>query len=94
MAEPTAHTQTILRTANGLLSTSREMIERRGLTLIGIALANLCDQGAIQLVLPIDRARDLDVTIDRVRARYGSGAITRGVLVGRDPGVMVPLLPD
>jgi DNA polymerase IV len=94
MAEPTAHTQTILRTACGLLTASRPMIERRGLTLIGVALANLADQGAIQLALPLDRARGLDVTIDSVRARFGSGAITRGVLVGRDPGVVVPLLPD
>ena len=94
MAEPTAQTQTILTTASDLLTTSLPMIERRGLTLIGIALANLADQGAIQLVLPFDRTRELDVTLDRVRDRFGSAAITRGVLVGRDPGISVPLLPD
>jgi DNA polymerase-4 len=94
MAEPTEHTQTILKTANGLLRASMPMIERRGLTLIGIALANLADRGAIQLVLPFERARGLDATIDSVRDRFGSGAITRGALVGRDPGVWVPLLPD
>jgi DNA polymerase-4 len=70
------------------------MIERRGITLLGIALANLADQGAVQLVLPFDRRPDLDAAVDRVRDRFGSGAITRGVLVGRDPGVWVPLLPD
>jgi DNA polymerase IV len=70
------------------------MIERRGCTLIGIALANLADQGPIQLLLPLDRARDLDATLDRVRDRFGSGAITRGTLVGQDPGGWVPLLPD
>jgi DNA polymerase-4 len=94
MAEPTSHTHTILKTAHGLLTASRPMIDRRGLTLIGIALANLADQGAVQLALPLDRARDLDATIDRVRERFGSAAIVRGVLVGRDPGVVVPLLPD
>ena len=94
MAEPTAQTQTILKTASDLLTMSLPMIDRRGLTLIGIALTNLADQGAIQLVLPFDRSRELDVTLDRVRDRFGSAAITRGVLVGRDPGISVPLLPD
>jgi DNA polymerase-4 len=70
------------------------MVERRGLTLIGIALTNLSDQDAIQLSFPFDRARDLDATLDRVRDRFGSAAITRGVLVGRDTGWSVPLLPD
>jgi DNA polymerase-4 len=94
MAESTAQTQTILATAIALLNASMPTIERRGLTLIGIALANLDDQDAIQLVLPFDRGRDLDAAIDSVRERFGSAAITRGVLVGRDPGISVPLLPD
>ncbi len=94
MAEPTAHTQTLLKTASTLLLRSLPAIEQRGLTLIGVALANLIDEGAVQLVLPLDRARNLDATLDQVRDRFGSGAITRGVLVGRDPGIWVPLLPD
>jgi DNA polymerase-4 len=94
MGEPTAQTQTILRTATDLLSESMPMIRRRGITLIGIALTNLGDEGAIQLTLPLNRARDLDAALDQVRDRFGSSAITRGVLVGRDPGISVPLLPD
>jgi len=94
MPEATDQTPTLLHAANGLLRASRTMIERRGLTLLGIALANLSDAGAVQLVLPFDRARDLDTVVGRVRDRFGSAAITRGVLVGRDPGVVVPLLPD
>ncbi|MBV9603666.1 MAG: DNA polymerase IV, partial [Solirubrobacterales bacterium] len=94
MREATDQTPTILQAATGLLRASRPIIELRGLTLIGIALTNLSDAGAVQLVLPFDRARDLDAVVDRVRDRFGSGAITRGVLVGRDPGVWVPLLPD
>jgi DNA polymerase-4 len=54
----------------------------------------LCDEGGVQLVLPFVRSRALDETIDLVRERFGSAAITRGVLVGRDPGPWVPLLPD
>jgi DNA polymerase-4 len=94
LREATDQTPAILHAATGLLRASRPMIERRGLTLLGIALTNLSDAGAVQLVLPFNRARDLDTVVDRVRDRFGSGAITRGVLVGRDPGVWVPLLPD
>jgi DNA polymerase IV len=96
LAEATAQTQPILATARGLLTLATPMIERQGLTLVGVALANLADDGAIQLALPFDR-RDpgaLDVTLDKVRDRFGSAAVTRAVLLGRDPGLSVPLLPD
>ena len=94
MIEPTADTRTILATSGALLARSMPTIERRGLTLVGVALANLTDNGASQLALPFDRARELDTTLDQIRDRFGSAAITRGVLVGRDPGLWVPLLPD
>ena len=92
--EPTTRTTTILAIALALLRMSTPEIERRGLTLIGIALTNLSDEGAVQLTLPFDHARDLDTTLDSIRERFGSGAITRGVLVGRDPDPSVALLPD
>jgi DNA polymerase-4 len=94
MGEATADTHAILKIAIALLAQSRRMIERRGLTLIGLALTNLADEGAVQLVLPFERSRDLDRALDEVRERFGTAAITRGVLVGRDPGLAVPLLPD
>jgi DNA polymerase-4 len=94
LLEPTARSGTILRTALGLLRASMPTIERRGITLIGIALANLIDRGPIQLILPFDRIGDLEATLDSVRDRFGTSAITRGVLVGQDTGQWVPLLPD
>jgi DNA polymerase-4 len=96
LAEATAQTQVILATARGLLTTAMPMIERQGLTLVGIALGNLQDDGAVQLALPFDvrRASALDAALDTVRDRYGSAAITRAVLLGRDQGLTVPLLPD
>jgi DNA polymerase IV len=94
LAEATAHTQTILATARGLLAAALPTIERRGITLVGIALGNLEDDGAIQLALPFERAGALDTTLDEIRDRFGSSAVTRAVLVGRDPGITVPLLPD
>ena len=94
LSEPTAHTPTLLATANGLLRASQPLIERRGLTLIGVTLANLADEGAVQLTLPLDRARNLDAALDGIRDRFGSASLTRGVLVGREPGLTVPMLPD
>jgi DNA polymerase-4 len=96
LIEATAQTHTILTTARGLLTTAMPMIEHRGLTLVGLALSNLEDAEAIQLGLPLDgqRASALDITVDSVRDRFGSSAITRAVLLGRDPGVVMPVLPD
>jgi DNA polymerase-4 len=93
---PTAHTQTILLTARWLLAGATPEIERRGLTLVGIAVANLDDHEPLQLVLPLDRfsGSALDAALDEVRRRFGSAAVTRAVLLGREQGFTVPLLPD
>ena len=96
LPRPTAHTETILLTARWLLSAATPEIERRGLTLVGVAVANLEDDGAVQLVLPLDRYCDsaLDGALDEVRRRFGTTAVTRAVLLGREQGLSVPLLPD
>jgi DNA polymerase-4 len=92
----TAHTQTVLTTARGLLTTAVPMIERQGLTLVGVAVANLDNDSAIQLTLPFDRHSGdaLDAALDEARDRFGPTAVTRAVLLGRDPGLTVPMLPD
>ena len=66
------------------------------MTLVGLAVANLDDDVAVQLTLPFDRHAGgaLDAALDGVRERFGSSAVTRAVLVGRDHGPAVPLLPD
>jgi DNA polymerase IV len=94
LAEATTRTTTLLRVARGLLAASGAVIAQRGLTLIGIALTNLCDAKAIQLALPFDRTAGLDRAIDEVRDRFGSGVISRGTLVGQEVDIWVPLLPD
>ena len=71
------------------------LIERQGLTLVGLAVGNLDDAGAVQLTLPFDgRGSALDAALDDVRERFGSSAVTRTVLLGRDQGMSVPILPD
>ncbi len=94
IAEATSRTATLLRVARGLLAASSAVISRRGLTLIGISLTNLCDRDAVQLALPFDRTSGLDAALDELRERFGTKAISRGALVGRDEGPWVPLLSD
>jgi DNA polymerase-4 len=92
---PTSHSHTIMVTARGLLADAMPMIRRQGVTMVGVAVANLDDSGVIQLTLPFERHNGgLDAALDRVRDRFGSDAVTRAVLLGRDQGLTVPLLPD
>ena len=96
MPRATAQTQPILATARSLLAVAMPLIEAQGITLVGISVANLEDERAMQLALPVDAydAGALDTALDGVRERFGTGAITRGVLLGRDQGMTMPLLPD
>jgi len=92
----TAHTETILVTARALLATAMPLIEQLGLTLVGISVGNLDDDGAVQLTLPFDGHGDgaLDAALDDVRQRFGTAALTRVALLGHDPGLSMPMLPD
>jgi DNA polymerase-4 len=96
LPQATAHTRTILETARRLLAAARPAIERDGITLVGISVANLDDDGAVQLVLPLDGhdGLALDAVLDEIRGRYGPNAVVPAVLLGRDQGLTVPLLPD
>jgi len=96
LAQATAHTRTILTTVRALLATAMPLIGARGLTLVGVAVANLDDACAVQLVLPLDHENDqaLDEALDSVRDRFGSAAVTRAVLLGHGEGFSPPLLPD
>ena len=92
----TAQTHTILAVVRELVAAAMPLIEPRGLTLVGVTVANLDDGRALQLPLPFDRYSDgaLDAALDEARLRFGPSAVTRAVLVGRDSGPTVPLLPD
>jgi DNA polymerase IV len=95
MPRATAQTETILDAARDLLAAAVPLIVAQGLTLIGISLTNLQDSDRVQLTLTDDWRLDaLDAALDVVRERFGSAAMTRAVLVGRDSGIAMPLLPD
>ncbi len=95
----TSSTQPILAAARLLVASAAPLIAQRGLTLVGFAVSGIDRSGAQQLMLPFSQSRplaldDIDTAIDRVRDRYGKSALTRAVLVGRDPGLEMPHLPD
>ncbi len=101
LARATAQTRAVLDAARDLLAGAGPMIREKGLTLVGISLANLDQDGCDQLSLPLagrsagtHDARALDASVDGVRDRFGSSAITRAVLLGHHDRPSMPLLPD
>jgi len=92
----TWETDAVLGTARALLASVAPLIRAGGLTLIGISLTNLDDADAQQLELPF-AAREigrLDPALDGIRDKFGKEAVQRAVLLGRDPGWVIPQLPD
>jgi DNA polymerase-4 len=103
----TAATEVILYAARALVTAAGPLIAERGLTLVGFAVSNIDRDGATQLELPFPGGGNaataaltpldltaLDSAVDEVRQRFGNAAVMRGVLLGRDPGLEMPMLPD
>jgi DNA polymerase IV len=92
----TSSTEPVLAAARGLVAEAGPLIAERGLTLIGFSVANIDRSGTQQLELPFEDTPQfaLDDAVDLVRRRYGTAAVTRGVLLGRHPGLEMPHLPD
>ena len=95
MPRASSQTDVILQAARALLASATPLIAAQGLTLVGISLTNLEDADRIQLTLTEDWRPDaLDAALDEARDRFGTDAVRRAVLIGRDPGVVMPVLPD
>ncbi|MGW5452448.1 DNA polymerase IV [Nocardia sp. NPDC003979] len=96
LVEATDATTAIRQAAHRLLDTATPLIAERGITLIGLSLTNLDDADTMQLTLPLEPRADntLDATLDDLRRRFGSAAVTRAALLDRGEGLSVPLLPD
>jgi len=83
LPRPTAHTGTLLAAIQELVVAARPLVAEKGLTLVGISVANLSDDLPRQLILPFDDAdMALDTALDRVRERFGSRSVTRAVVLG------------
>lgn len=96
LAVRTDRTDVLLGIAHRLLMGAETDIAERGVTLIGVSLSHLTKTNAIQLELPLewnDGAR-LDTALDAVRDRFGTASVTRAALIGRDPGLSAPRLPE
>lgn len=93
---PSGQTEVIMTAALRLLSDAGPLIADRGCTLIGLSLANLDEYDSLQATLPLGGtdSTELDAAVDEIRRRWGSRTISRGVNVGQDPGLQVPMLPD
>lgn len=94
---PLCSSGAVLAVARHLLRSAGPLIDRYGLSMLGIAVSGLDGPGgSVQLELPIDASRDrlaLDLALDDIRNRFGPAAITRASLVGRDPGLASFLVP-
>ena len=94
LPRPTSATSAVLAEMRTLLDAERELIEERGLTMVGVTVSNL-QAGSRQLQLPIDERQGdvLDHVLDEVRDRFGSTSVTRASLLHRAPRLATWLFP-
>ena len=76
------------------LALARQDLKFRQLDLINEKNLLLPDLRFTSTYAPNGLGSTLDGALDDVRDRFGSAAVTRAVLLCRDPGLSVPLLPD
>jgi DNA polymerase IV len=95
LPHPTDGTGAILAAARVLLEAATPLIERRGITLIGVAVSNLTEDGGGQLELPLDGPLDqaLDAAIDEIRERFGPDALRRPATLAGDRALTPWLRP-
>ncbi len=81
LARPSARMGAVLAALRLLLATAMPMIEKRGITLLGVTISGL--EGGEQLELAVDGhdPQVLDATVDGVRERFGTDAVKRAKLL-------------
>ena len=85
LSHPTAETERILAVARGLLASLEPVVRRRGLTLVGVAVANLDDDAPLQLGIDVRRQHAAGIFLAQylpeplpVTAFQGKGAVDLG----------------
>ena len=96
LVEATDRTDLFLAVARDLLAERWGHLQDAGCTLLGVTVSELMPADAVQLSLALDGHdhRRLDHVLDDVRGRFGTAAVVRASLLGRDDGRSVPVLPD
>ena len=83
--DATDSTARIGTAARDLLGTTRELIRRDGVTLIGLATSNLVGNDPFQPTLPFGRAGRadprIDVALDDLHRRFGTASVVRASLL-------------
>ena len=93
----TSSTAQIAATAVALLTAEQRVIERRGITLVGVAVANLDRDSFFQPALALDGSAPddgLDGALDTLADRFGSGSVRRASLLRRGEGWAAPQPED
>ena len=64
-----------------LLAAAMPMIDKRGITLLGVTISGLDGGEQLELALDGHDPQVLDATVDDVRERFGTDAVTRAKLL-------------
>ncbi len=96
LAQATDRTDLFLAAGRDLMAAHWPHLDSAGCTLLGVTVADLSPDDAVQLSLSLDGHdhRALDHVLDDVRNRFGSGSMVRASLLRKDRGLEMPMLPD
>jgi DNA polymerase-4 len=91
---PSTSSEEFRAALRSLLGPEMDQIHELGITLIGIALANLDDGAQLELAFDGPGGTEIDATVDAVKERFGKDSIQRGAMVGKDKGFAAPQVED
>jgi DNA polymerase-4 len=84
---PTQETRVVTAVAQQLLDAWLASQPRAALRLLGVGVSELAPASQLDLFTVDEsrRNRELDGAVDRIRSRFGRGALTRGSMLSREP---------
>ncbi len=81
LSRPTARMAAVLAALRLLLAGAMPMIEKRGITLLGVTISGLEEGEQLELALDGHDPQVLDATVDDVRERFGTDSVKRAKLL-------------